>query len=79
LRQHKVKRSLLKYIHPSPIPSEIDGKSTTYGDGGAHRKDFDADPSPSLFLSGVGESPGQGWVDKRQVAGKQSSESKAQR
>jgi hypothetical protein len=50
-----------------------------YSDGDARRKEFDADPSPSLFLSEAGESTGQGWVDKRQGAGKESSANNAQR
>jgi hypothetical protein len=44
-----------------------DLQKTNYSDGGARRKEFNANPSPSLFLSEVDESPGQGWGDKRPV------------
>jgi hypothetical protein len=58
--------------------SGLGGESKRYGDGGARLKEFDANPL-SLFFSEVGESPGQGLVDKIQVAGKESSANNAQR
>jgi len=36
LRQHRVKRGQLEYIHPSPFLSEVGRESMTYSDGGWH-------------------------------------------